>query len=65
MIERYGKIYSKKNFMEILSVKAIVCLITVIITLLFIPDYLAIEILPTDRDNVFIHTFTKLGKTQW
>ena len=63
--ERYCKVYSKKNFMEILSVKAIVCLITVIIIILFIPDYLAIEILPTDRDNVFIHTFTKLGKTQW
>lgn len=63
--DRYVKIFSKKYFAEKFPVKMITSVIVLINIVLFIPDYLAIKIAPTDREDIYIHTFTNIGKTQW
>ena len=66
MIERYGKIYSKKFYLiEKVPIKVISLVMTMIVIVLFIPDYFAVEIRPTDRDGVFSSGFSSIGQSSW
>ena len=65
MIERYNKIYSKENFFDKVPIKIIFPVMTIIVIILFLPDYFAIEIKPTDIENIVSYGFTNIGKTQW
>jgi hypothetical protein len=63
--ERYSGVYTIKNFINKTPLKLIIGLVFLTTAILFIPDYLSVEIVFTGVEGIYMKSPTDLGKQRW
>lgn len=64
--ERYCKLNQETSMINKIPVKYLFILMSTVFAILYIPDYLAIYIKYTGKDNIYIYAFTEsVGKQNW